>query len=560
MTTHEGFLQAILETPDDEAPRLIYADWLEDNGDPRRAEFIRLQCRLAATDESDPDRLDLLDRERELLTVYRQRWLPAQPDVLAKRLWANDFVRGFFARLHLPATALLEHGEQLFHTYPVEELHVQDAGGHLTDLARRPWLAGVSSLDLSQTVLTPDDLQALFASPYLDRLRNLNLRSAGLTAEGVEQLIRWPRLRQLASFSVANHNFGRDKAHLANQIGPEWWQRLLASPHLERLTSLTLNEPLAVADLHRIVHASGLASLTHLHLNYCKIPAEGWRVLGLTQGLPALEHLTVNGMDDEGCASLAGSPLLARLDTLRTNFTDFGSLGATALAASPYLARLRCLELIQCKVGPEEAKALASARFGSLAELSLFSCKIGPEGMQALAHSPYLAGLTRLDLMQNYFGDKGIQALVSGSAFRRLRALDLGGNSFGLEGARMLADAEVLSSLRHLSLTNNNFGARGVRALMQSPHLSGLWSLGSDDTFTDATARQVAASTTLGQLRFLALGDFRKQGFTEEGKRVLAASPRLPRLLQLHGGSNRIWESGGPVSPVVLAQGKGLDL
>jgi uncharacterized protein (TIGR02996 family) len=47
-TTHEGaFLQSICEAAGDDGPRLVYADWLEDNGQPQRAEFIRLQCRLA---------------------------------------------------------------------------------------------------------------------------------------------------------------------------------------------------------------------------------------------------------------------------------------------------------------------------------------------------------------------------------------------------------------------------------------------------------------------------------------------------------------------------------
>jgi uncharacterized protein (TIGR02996 family) len=37
----EDFLQAIIDAPEDDAPRLVYADWLEDNGQPERAEFIR---------------------------------------------------------------------------------------------------------------------------------------------------------------------------------------------------------------------------------------------------------------------------------------------------------------------------------------------------------------------------------------------------------------------------------------------------------------------------------------------------------------------------------------
>ena len=55
MTHDEAFLQAILEAPEDETPRLVYADWLEDQGDPR-GEFIRLQAQLARLAPDDPDR------------------------------------------------------------------------------------------------------------------------------------------------------------------------------------------------------------------------------------------------------------------------------------------------------------------------------------------------------------------------------------------------------------------------------------------------------------------------------------------------------------------------
>lgn len=47
VTTDRQLLRAILEKPEDDAPRLIYADWLEEDGQPERAEFIRVQCELA---------------------------------------------------------------------------------------------------------------------------------------------------------------------------------------------------------------------------------------------------------------------------------------------------------------------------------------------------------------------------------------------------------------------------------------------------------------------------------------------------------------------------------
>ena len=43
----QSLLAAVLADPDDDAPRLIYADWLDEQGDCDRAEFIRVQCELA---------------------------------------------------------------------------------------------------------------------------------------------------------------------------------------------------------------------------------------------------------------------------------------------------------------------------------------------------------------------------------------------------------------------------------------------------------------------------------------------------------------------------------
>lgn len=47
MTDHQPFLDAICASPGDDAPRLIFADWLEEHGECERAEFIRIQLELA---------------------------------------------------------------------------------------------------------------------------------------------------------------------------------------------------------------------------------------------------------------------------------------------------------------------------------------------------------------------------------------------------------------------------------------------------------------------------------------------------------------------------------
>jgi uncharacterized protein (TIGR02996 family) len=45
--TEAGFVEAIVTRRGDDAPRLIFADWLEEHGAAERAEFIRVQCELA---------------------------------------------------------------------------------------------------------------------------------------------------------------------------------------------------------------------------------------------------------------------------------------------------------------------------------------------------------------------------------------------------------------------------------------------------------------------------------------------------------------------------------
>jgi uncharacterized protein (TIGR02996 family) len=407
MTHHDAFLHSIIESPEDDAPRLIYADWLEERGDPRRAEFIRLQCRLAGMAEGDPARADLLDREWELLTVYRQRWQPQATSVLAKYPFGSAFLRGFLARLNLPAAVLLENGDELFRTYPLEELRIRDVGGQLAEIARRPWLACVTSLNLSHNRLTRDDWEGLLDSPHLTQLRRLEIRSGCLDPERVERLTRWPGLRRLTHFSL-DHYIDQDRPDLTNRLPPGWLPRL--TPQLEHLTSLHLNDtPLTEADVAQLAGAPELASLTHLRLVSCGLTPTGAQVLGRASGLPALRNLAVgwNSFGDAGNAALLREPLLARLDTLDLSTTHFGPRAAAALAESPHLGRLRCLDLTQCHLGPGEAQVLATARFGALTELRLFNDKIGPKGMAALARSSHLAGLTHLDLLDNKIGPEG---------------------------------------------------------------------------------------------------------------------------------------------------------
>lgn len=51
-TTFDALMAAVRTTPDDDLPRLVLADWYEENGEGERAEFVRVQIALARKDFS----------------------------------------------------------------------------------------------------------------------------------------------------------------------------------------------------------------------------------------------------------------------------------------------------------------------------------------------------------------------------------------------------------------------------------------------------------------------------------------------------------------------------
>ena len=72
--SHEAFLRAITANPDDDVLRLVYADWLEEQGDPR-AEFLRLDCALAGKAEGTMENAATKARWRELRENFDPSWL-----------------------------------------------------------------------------------------------------------------------------------------------------------------------------------------------------------------------------------------------------------------------------------------------------------------------------------------------------------------------------------------------------------------------------------------------------------------------------------------------------
>lgn len=145
----EALRRVICEQPAEDTPRLVYADWLEENGQSARAEFIRLQCEAWGAVPAYPTLAAARTRASELLKAHRDQWFDELPTILGVE-WGDLFVRGFIDT----ARTLRFHNVRLtiaaaFAATPLRYLTV--------------------------TSLLPGQLRELLECPQIGRLVTLNL-------------------------------------------------------------------------------------------------------------------------------------------------------------------------------------------------------------------------------------------------------------------------------------------------------------------------------------------------------------------------------------------------
>jgi uncharacterized protein (TIGR02996 family) len=239
MTDRDALLRAIAANPDDDTPRLIFADLLDELGgaaNVARARFIRVQIDLAR----NPGRSWFANSDRlcevaQLAGQFADVWLDELPKWAAdearkQRLRADDFPRGFLETFHIKLAAFAARGNDLLDVAPVtrlvalESLKRADLSAFLTspfllrvralalpaaegDMAAwymkaSPVLGEVRELDLSGTDLTDAGARDLAQSLTLQNLRVLAARGTPLTEAGAVQLLSAPKLPNLRTLDI----------------------------------------------------------------------------------------------------------------------------------------------------------------------------------------------------------------------------------------------------------------------------------------------------------------------------------------------------------------------
>jgi uncharacterized protein (TIGR02996 family) len=306
--SHAAFMRAIHAAAKfDHVTRLVYADWLEENGDPQRAEFIRVQC---ADDQirrsvEDPPLTDAEEAaQRSLLNGFVER-----AQILLKNNWESlvgpvrrfvgsyadrvgeawllggyqpdgwfHFRRGFVEELNLTAGTLLEHADELFRTAPLRHLKLWRAGAGVAAVAQLPHLAGVYELEFSDPwgeLVRAEGMAALAASPHPGRLRSLNLARNDIADGGAVALAGAAWLAGLDTLNLRE-----------NGIGDAGVEALAASAGVSGLDTLDLGRN-GITDrgLQALANSPYLTNLTFLHLEHNALTPASHGILAASPSL-----------------------------------------------------------------------------------------------------------------------------------------------------------------------------------------------------------------------------------------------------------------------------------
>jgi uncharacterized protein (TIGR02996 family) len=354
-----GLLQAIREDPESDEPRLILADWLEDQPDPAdqaRGQFIRLQCEAARAKDPQP----LFARTWPLERQWGAAWLGGMPKLPDSEL--PGYERGL-QKLELRPRELFSAAMSAWlcneaAAWVDQVWLIEPSGARVKQLARSPILAGLTFLAV-WFLKDGTGLADLVASPRLTYLRKLDLKTDE-SSIGLGDWLPALSLPGLKSLRLSECGLrGEDVDTLASWAG------------LSQLEGLDLSSnPLGDEPAATLSKMTRMAGLRRLNLSGTALSTDG--MFELSRNLSTLRHRPVlleldlsNNFLGDGIHFLTGAPGLANLTTLRLVTTGAGSTVGEELAASRYLGNLRELDLRMNAdlVGTRGAVALRE-RFG----------------------------------------------------------------------------------------------------------------------------------------------------------------------------------------------------
>jgi uncharacterized protein (TIGR02996 family) len=358
---------ALVENPDDFAAHMAYADYLQEQGDPR-GEFIQVQLALEDTARPAKERKELAEREAQLLAEHQAEWLgdfarqlvalgkeerpQGNPDVKVafRRGWLDTVEATYFTLEFTRALAQAPQARLLRCLYLNEDMW-EEPGSYKVGNDPIPRDCGLPSL------------YGLVRSPYLGNLRVLRL------GEAVDDDERYfnSRISGRAAVTLVKALPGLEELYLlAREVDTD---QLFG---LRTLTNLRVVQVYHMDHypLDRLASNPALANLTHVLCHphsmlgdepYIRLA--GLRSVCRSTTLSKLTHLRLRMADfgDNGCEEIVASGILRRLKVLDLRNGCISDTGARILADCPDLKNLESLDLDRNRLTAAGIRTLKAA-------------------------------------------------------------------------------------------------------------------------------------------------------------------------------------------------------
>lgn len=284
MSTRAGLIAAILDDFADDTPRLVFADFLQENGEPERAEFIRLHIEAARDPKSKA-----VKRAAASLKKRGRSWRKA----LGLLDQADNYDRGFLTGVGLGSAGFAEKAARLLAVEPA-----------FLTLELSGWLE-----NLYGTPVQLEWVEALAANPLLKAVTRIVSQNGWChwSEMNVVWLMRSPHLGNLKRI-----------AFFDDVLGLAGVKAIAESPSPFALEHFTLNASLQSQDdeqaktvraVKLIATSPRFASLKTLRLTRNALGERCAKALLASKTLPRTMHLDVS---DDPCEDDYGEALAER--------------------------------------------------------------------------------------------------------------------------------------------------------------------------------------------------------------------------------------------------------
>lgn len=448
-------LEAVVtHDPDDLNSRLIWADWLEEQGDPK-GEWVRLQCQLSESTYEDRLWPQLVRQEHESrASLIGRLSRDVESDPIAKDV-IYEFARGAVERIGLSAARWAKDADEFRARWPIR--HVNFLSGDSAVLAKamsHPATEKIRSLALPSQMKVAKSTAAFEAANF-ENLRHLSLRECVIGQKGMLALARlkMPHLRTL---------------NLAGNRILDGGMQALVDMRLPKLEKINLtHHGLTTSSLMRFGEAN----------------------------VPKLRDLDLSG--NTKIDELSGWPRLKQIHALTIGNCHISPERLAAALQPDQLPRLSRLSLRRSNA--EGALPIAfptvhviaeQASRGKLRELCLAHQRLGKSGIEVLSQGGNLKKIRRLDLTGNAIDDDILEATLDSLGRARLDHLVLNANRLTSRSLELIAQAKCTKRLTLLDVSHNRrIRDEGAAALAESELNHLVW-IGLDNT--SVTAKGVA--------------------------------------------------------------------